>query len=108
MARGGRREGAGRKPGSVSRLDAEARKRAAMGLLPLDYILSVMRDEKVDRHTRIDAAKAAAPYCHARLANVEVTGGGGGPILTADVPLTDEDRAEAIMRILDRAKKQAA
>jgi hypothetical protein len=67
-----------------------------------------MRDENVERSVRVDAAKATAPYCHARLVNAEVTGAHEGPILMADVPLTDEDRAEAIFRILDRAKKNAA
>ena len=31
-----------------------------------------MRDEGTDKRERIDAAKAAAPYCHPRLANVEM------------------------------------
>ena len=58
--RGGRREGAGRKPGSVSRIDAEARQRAvAGGMMPLDYLLSIMRDENEGKRERIDAAKAA-------------------------------------------------
>jgi hypothetical protein len=67
--RGGRREGAGRKPGSVARVDAEARERAlASGTTPLDFLLSVMWNSKRDFHARLDAAKTALPYCHARLA----------------------------------------
>jgi hypothetical protein len=35
--------------------------------MPLDYLLSIMRDERVDEQTRIAAARAAAPYFHPRL-----------------------------------------
>ena len=38
------------------------------GLIPLRYVLKVMRDEKADPHRRDDMAKAAAPYLHARRA----------------------------------------
>jgi hypothetical protein len=41
---------------------------AASGLTPLDYMLSVMRDEKVEAHRRDEMAKAAAPYVHPRIA----------------------------------------
>jgi hypothetical protein len=34
------------------------------GLTPLAYLLLVMRDEQHDVETRIEAARAAAPYCH--------------------------------------------
>jgi hypothetical protein len=62
MAHGGRREGAGRKVGSVSKLDGEARAKAQeSGMMPLDYLLSIMRDETQDASVRRDAAKAAAP-----------------------------------------------
>lgn len=32
-----------------------------------------MRDEERDFHTRLDAAKAAAPYVHSKLSSVEAT-----------------------------------
>lgn len=41
------------------------------GLLPRDYLLSLMRDEDEDKHVRIDAAKAVAPYVHPRLSQVD-------------------------------------
>lgn len=50
------------------------------GLLPVDYLLSVMRDESIDRCQRMDAGKAVAPYIHPKLANIEVTGKDGGPL----------------------------
>jgi hypothetical protein len=72
MAHGGPRNGAGRKPGTATKLNEAARKQAAEGgLMPLDYMLSLLRDEELDRDARMDAAKAAAPYVHARLAAVE-------------------------------------
>ena len=97
--RGGRREGAGRKPGSVSRLDAEAREEAhASGLLPLGYLLAIMRDVNEDKRVRLDAAKAAAPYCHARLSATELSGPDKGPIEMRE--FTDEMRASALLAFL--------
>jgi hypothetical protein len=63
----------GRPKGSVSRLDAYAREKAiADGLTPLEYLLSILRDTEQPQETRIDAAKAAAPYVHARLQTVDM------------------------------------
>ena len=73
MARGGKREGAGRKPGSATRRTREiADAIAETGLTPLDYMLGILRDETADASARFEAAKQAAPYCHARLAAVDV------------------------------------
>lgn len=73
MAYGGARPGAGRKPGALNKATKQQRDAIkASGLTPLEYLLSVMRDEGTDKRERIDAAKAAAPYCHPRLANVEM------------------------------------
>ena len=44
----------------------------ASGPTPLDYMLQVMRDETQELAKRLDAAKAAAPYVHPRLASVAV------------------------------------
>lgn len=81
MAHGGARTGAGRKPGAATKLNEAARQKALEGgLTPLDYMLSVLRDESNSMADRMDAAKAAAPYVHAKLASVEHTGKGGGAI----------------------------
>ncbi len=69
MPKGGARVGAGRPKGLKTVLTQQAIARAASagnGLLPLDYLLEIMRDEANDKSMRIDAAKAAAPYIHAR------------------------------------------
>ena len=74
MPRGGARSGAGRRPGGSNRITREAIAKAQDGLSPLDYLLRVMRDESEDSARRLDAAKAAAPYCIARLQPVNSDG----------------------------------
>ena len=67
----GRKTG-GRKQGTPNK--AKAAKAAAIetsGLTPLAYLLSLMRDESLDQATRIEAAKATAPYVHSRMATAE-------------------------------------
>lgn len=41
-------------------------------MTPLDYMILVMRDESQDGAMRLDAAKSAAPYVHARLSSTEL------------------------------------
>jgi hypothetical protein len=43
----------------------------AGGEMPLDYMLTVMRDPKVDAKRRDAMAMAAAPYLHAKLSSVD-------------------------------------
>jgi hypothetical protein len=88
--RGGARPGAGRKKGAATKRTREiADKAASEGLTPLEYMLQIMRresdheDEKIQmarEAMRFEAAKAAAPYIHPRLAAIEHTGEGGGPV----------------------------
>ncbi|MHC2163125.1 hypothetical protein ACVL5V_005546 [Bradyrhizobium ottawaense] len=81
MARGGKRTGAGRKPGSVTKLSREVASQAlASGETPAEYMLRVMRDPSVGDDRRDKMAIAAAPYVHPKLANVEHAGQDGGPI----------------------------
>jgi len=81
--RGGPRQGAGRKAGAATKKTREiADKAADEGITPLEYMLNVMRapDIKTDNAEllmeqtamRFEAAKAAAPYMHPRLAAVEM------------------------------------
>ena len=70
--KGGVREGAGRKKGIPNKKTAKVIKQIEQsGLTPLAYMLQVMRDETQEPPIRMDAAKSAAPYTHARLATVE-------------------------------------
>ena len=70
---GGKRPGAGRPKGAKTKLTEKALEKAGEGLLPLDYMLKVLRNEEETPANRMDAAKAAAPYVHARLNSVEST-----------------------------------
>jgi hypothetical protein len=70
MARG--RKTGGRQKGARNRATEEARAAAAAtGTLPLDHMLSVMRDPAVDSKRRDAMATAAAPYLHSRLSPIE-------------------------------------
>ena len=72
---GGARPGAGRKPGIPNKRTQETiAKVEASGLMPLDYMLSVLRDPGAPVEQRMDAAHKAAPYVHARLTAVELSG----------------------------------
>jgi hypothetical protein len=75
MPRGGKREGAGRPSGAQNVKTVEQVEAVkASGLTPLDYMLSVLRNEANEPAQRLDAAKAAAPYVHPKLANIEHKG----------------------------------
>lgn len=81
MARGGARPGAGRpKQARNKRTEEQEAAVKASGLTPLEYLTSVFQDENAPAAARIDAAKAAAPYVHAKLSSIEVAGPGGDPI----------------------------
>lgn len=81
MARGGARPGAGRPAGARNKRTVEQVEAIeASGMTPLEYLTSVYQDPGADESRRIDAAKAAAPYVHAKLSSVELSGPDGGPI----------------------------
>jgi hypothetical protein len=67
---------------------AEARAAAeATGILPLDYMLSVMRDAKVDNKRRDAMAMAAAPYLHPKISAIDSMLA-GAPETTDEVSVT--------------------
>lgn len=81
--RGGRRAGAGRKPGSVTKKTREiAEKAVEAGITPLEVMLEAMNAFRGmgDLEKAAAFAKDAAPYMHAKLAAVEHTGRDGGAI----------------------------
>jgi hypothetical protein len=68
---GGKRPNAGRPKGAATRITEKAREEAAKGgITPLDFMLSILRDDSNSKEDRFEAAKAAAPYMHAKLAAV--------------------------------------
>jgi hypothetical protein len=81
MAKGGKRPGAGRPPGSKTKKSvAIALAAAAAGESPLEYLLRVMRDPSVDDDVRRASAIAAAPFVHPRLAATTVKGDANEPL----------------------------
>ena len=63
----------GRKKGSLNKKTIlRAQTAENQGLSPLEFLLSVVRDETKDIAVRLDAAKCAAPYVHARLQTTTV------------------------------------
>ena len=99
--RGGRKKGTPNKKTSVQVAAVQA-----TGVTPLEYMLDVMRqpipkgasisETIAISDQRFEAAKAAAPYVHPRLAAIEHTGKDGGPI-KADITLSPD---EAYKRML--------
>jgi hypothetical protein len=73
-------------------------------MMPLDYLLGIMRDKDQDGRSRLDSAKAAAPYCHARLSSTELSGPNGSAVkvqTTQKLDISDLDDEE--LDILERA-----
>ncbi len=79
-AAGGPKTG-GRKKGVPNKVTLEREREIRQsGLTPLEYMLSLMRNEANTTETRFEAAKAAAPYVHPKLAAVEFKGDPEAPI----------------------------
>ena len=91
MARGGKRENAGRPVGAIAAVNREARAKALeSGESPLDYMLRVMRDETSEPERRDRMAQGAAPYVHAKLASLEHSGKDGGPLSVQIIRFSEE------------------
>lgn len=78
MARGGKRDGAGRPKGAKQEITEEALRRAGEGETPLEYMLRIMRDASQADDRRDKMAIGSAPYMHAKA--MEVMGADGGPV----------------------------
>ena len=108
MARGGKRVGAGRpakvKDGQGSRLSKQIRHRLSLttGSTPLEFLLFIMQDtgEEVDR--RMQAAIAAAPYVHPKLASVELKGNDAKPLTV------ESDLGKALQALAELARLREA
>lgn len=80
----------GRKVGTPNKRTAEIRdKIMESGLTPLEYFVKILRDEREDPTLRFEAAKAAAPYMHARIQSVEHTGKDGKALVIEVVKFAD-------------------
>jgi hypothetical protein len=68
----------GRPKGSPNKATALVEKHLAgkYGVLPREFLLGVMLDEGLELPIRVDAAKAAAPYVHPRLSQIDANHSG--------------------------------
>jgi methanogenic corrinoid protein MtbC1 len=102
--KGGKREGAGRKPGSLTKKNrAIAEKALQEGITPLEAMLEAMRFHLALAHDETDQkakaahlslaaehAKGAAPYMHPRLNAIEHAGKPDAPIGVIIMPSLEE------------------
>ena len=101
----------GKKPGTPSKRvdlkDKRLRAIAESGLTPLEFLISVVRD--VTRHVeyRIEAARAAAPYCHRKMPIAIEGGDPNKPIIFEASALSSLDAAEKVM-LLGLVEKMAS
>jgi hypothetical protein len=73
-------------------------------MAPLDYLLGIIRDKDQDSRSRLDAAKAAAPYCHARLSSTELSRPNGSAVqVQTSQKLDISDLSDEELDILERA-----
>jgi hypothetical protein len=92
MPSGGKREGAGRKLGSLTKRTREIAEGAlASGETPLEYMLRTMTDPSVDDGRRDEMARAAAPFVHARLSSTELKGEDNGQLVVEIIKRTYTD-----------------
>ena len=96
----GERRG-GRRKGTPNRATAaKAAEIAASGMTPLDYMISVMRDETASRPERLEAAAKAAPYVHPRLSAIEYTAP-AEPEEDVDLSELNAEERELLRRLLE-------
>lgn len=99
-SRGGARDGAGRPRGSVDLRHSSGLAQAlGEGVLPHEYMASVLRDENADPKARAWAAEKLAPYLCARPAPLQ---------RTVELDLPDTNTVEGIMAALARITQAAA
>jgi hypothetical protein len=109
LAKPGRPKGypktGGRQKGAVEKIKREAIL-AAQGITPLDYMMGIVRNEKEDKTVRLDAAKAAAPYVHARLQTTTLAGDPEKPLKVDN--LSDLEAARRLAFLMTKAAGNAA
>jgi hypothetical protein len=92
MSHGGKRIGAGRRAGSAHKRTREIADKAVQeGITPLEVMLKIMRaaDGRGDEEVSLEAAFKAAPYVHAKFAQVEIGNKDGDPFKTQEVSSDD-------------------
>jgi hypothetical protein len=72
MPKGGKRAGAGRPRGSLQKRH-KVIVEDPTALMPVEWMLAVLRDPEAEQSRRDRMAEVAAPYLHARLATIGMT-----------------------------------
>ncbi len=75
--------------------------RQRFAIMPLDYLLGVLNNAKESKRMRFEAAKAAAPFVHPRLAAIQVT---AKRRYALDVTKLTEDELAMLERIMLKAQ----
>jgi hypothetical protein len=93
----------GRKRGTRNKRTRALQERlVASGMDPLAFMLSLMRNRKAPLEMRFEAAKQAAPYCHAKLSAIEHNGADGGAVHVEVKQYSDIEAARLIGRFLTK------
>jgi hypothetical protein len=93
----------GRKKGTPNKASAaRAAEIAASGMTPLDFLLSVMRDNHLSIELRVEAARSAAPYAHPRFCPVPYQ----PPTAPCDLSVLTDEELEAYAAILGKLEGQ--
>lgn len=87
--RGGRSKGT---PNKRTSARAAAQRLEAEGETPLDFLSRVYRDAGQEYPLRVEAAKAAAPYVHARLSSVDISNKNGRPLVVEIIRFAEEGK----------------
>ena len=85
----------GRPKGSGNKFTKDVSEMLEGNQSPLEFMLSVMNNSDNDQRERLDAAKAAAPYIHARIAHIEMKAEINQPqyVISAE-PMTEDEWVE--------------
>ncbi len=67
------------------KIEAQVELAEYTGLTPLEFMLNTMRNPKLDITTRLQAARDAAPYVHAKLQSITVKGDPNAPMATTEL-----------------------
>jgi hypothetical protein len=93
----------GRKRGTPNKRTTELQARIrATGMMPLDFMIAVMRNAKAPLELRFEAARQAAPYVHPRLTAIEHSGTDGGAVPVEVKQVSDIEAARLIGRLLTK------
>jgi hypothetical protein len=94
------------RPKGTRRTTSEAERQELaqrMGITPLEFLLSILRDPKAKFHEKLDAAKAAAPYMHRKMPIAVEGGEPERPILLHDLSVLSDSEFLMLTTLLEKA-----